>query len=320
MICRTPRPAGVICSTTSAVPVLREILPDLGRRTLVMGVLNVTPDSFSDGGRFQSVESALEHAHQMAREGADLLDIGGESTRPGAVPVSADEEISRVVPIIARIRDEIRLPISLDTTKADVAAAGVGAGAQIINDISAGTMDDRMLSIVAGLRVPLTLMHLPVVPQKMGWSQPPATGGIASHADVVEAVVAFLAERIEAAAAAGIPRENLLIDPGFGFGKSVRQNLDLLRRLGEIKRRLGDDLPLLLGTSRKSTIARVLGPAADAEDPQRIAGTAATVALGIANSADIVRVHDVGFMARVVRISDAVVRGEPAEQGEGIGV
>ena len=294
---------------------LREILPDLGRRTLVMGVLNITPDSFSDGGKFQSVESALEHARQMVREGADLLDIGGESTRPGAVPVSAEEEIRRVVPIITRIRDEICLPISLDTTKAEVARAGIAAGAQVINDISAGTMDSRMLSAVAGLNVPLALMHLPVAPQKMGWSQPPATGGMASEVDVVEAVVAFLQERIEAAMAAGISRENLLIDPGFGFGKSVRQNLDLLRRLAEIKRLLGDDLPLLLGTSRKSTIARVLGPTIDAEDPQRIAGTAATVSLGIANGADIVRVHDVGFMARVVRVSDAVVRGEPTAPG-----
>ncbi len=300
------------------MPNLRSILPDLGRRTLVMGVLNITPDSFSDGGKFQSVESALEHARQMAREGADLLDIGGESTRPGALPVSAEEEIRRVVPIIARLRDEIRLPISLDTTKADVATAGVAAGAQIINDISAGTIDSRMLPVVASSNVPLALMHLPVAPQKMGWSQPPSTGSMASDADVVEAVVAFLQERIEAAMAAGISRENLLIDPGFGFGKSVGQNLDLLQRLAEIKRRLGGDLPLLLGTSRKSTIARVLGSAGDAEDPQRIAGTAATVALGIAGGADIVRVHDVGFMVRVVRVSDAVVRGEP--MGQGIGV
>lgn len=298
-------------------PLLREILPDLGQRTLIMGVLNITPDSFSDGGQFRGLEQAVEHARQMQREGADILDIGGESTRPGAAPVSADEEMERVVPVILRLRNEISLPLSLDTTKAVVARAGVAAGAQIINDISGGTMDKNMLSVAADLQVPLILMHLPAPPQQMGWSQSSQSGGMAPDADVIKAVVAFLSECVQAAEAAGIPRENLMIDPGFGFGKSVAQNLALLQRLPEIKQRLGGDLPLLLGTSRKSTIARILGPSRDAEDPQRVAGTAATIALGIAAGADIVRVHDVGFMKRVAQVSDAVLR---RTQAEGIGV
>jgi dihydropteroate synthase len=273
-----------------------------------MGVLNVTPDSFSDGGQFLALDQAVERARQMHQEGADLLDIGGESTRPGATPVPAEEEIRRIAPVISRLREEVSLPLSLDTTKAVVARAGIAAGAHIINDISAGTMDEQMFSVCSALEVPLALMHLPVRPQQMGWSQPSQSGGMAPDADAVEAVTAFLSERVKAAEAAGIRRENLLVDPGFGFGKSVEQNLALLRRLSEIKHRIGDDLPLLLGTSRKSTIARVLGPTLDAEDPQRVAGTAATVALGIAAGADIVRVHDVGFMKRVVQVSDAVIR------------
>jgi dihydropteroate synthase len=289
------------------MPLLRTLLPDLGHRTLVMGVLNVTPDSFSDGGQFMDPDQAVERARQMQREGADILDIGGESTRPGAPPVSAEEEIRRIIPVVSRLRGEVPLPLSLDTTKAAVAAAGIAAGAHIINDISGGTMDERMLSTAAALDVPLMLMHLPVLPQKMGWSQPSQSGGMSPEADVIEAVIRFLSQQIRAAEAAGVRRENLVIDPGFGFGKSAEQNLTLLRRLREIKEGLGD-LPLLLGTSRKSTIGRVLGSARDADDPERIAGTAATVALGVAQGADIVRVHDVGFMKRVVLVADATIR------------
>ena len=287
---------------------LSDLMPDLGKRTLVMGILNVTPDSFSDGGLYFDPEEALRQAHQMIADGADLLDIGGESTRPGAEPVTEASEIGRVVPLIARLRaDGVTLPLSLDTTKAAVARAGIAAGASLINDISGATFDAAMLSTVAEQNVPLCLMHLPLRPQVMGWSK--AGGTLAPETDVVEHIVAFLTERIKDAGAAGIARENILIDPGFGFGKSVAQNLELLRRLPEIKRRLGG-LPLLLGTSRKSTIARVLGPDAERVDPHRIAGTAATIAVGIASdrAADIVRVHDVAFMARVTRMTDAVIR------------
>ena len=284
------------------MPRLGDLLPDLGRRTLVMGVLNVTPDSFSDGGRYLNPDAAVEQARRMQAEGADLLDIGGESTRPGARPVSEDEEKRRVLPVVERVAGEIGLPISLDTNKAGVARAGVQAGASLINDISAGMFDAGMLPAVAALGVPLCLMHLPVRPDHMGWSRT----AMPEAENVTEVVVSFLQERVQAARDAGIPADRLLIDPGFGFGKSPAQNFELLRRLGALRDALG--LPVLLGTSRKSSLARVLGPEADTADPDRVAGTAATVALGVAFGADIVRVHDVGFMARVVRVADAVVR------------
>jgi dihydropteroate synthase len=269
-----------------------------------MGILNVTPDSFSDGGRFLDPDDALVEARRMVAAGADLLDIGGESTRPGAPPVSADEELRRVLPVITRLRAaQVKIPISLDTTKAAVARAGIEAGASLINDISAGTLDPAMLATVADLGVPICLMDLPVIPEAMGWSR--AGGGLAPEADAVAHVIANLRLRFTAALDAGIPRDSLLIDPGFGFGKSVAQNLNLLRRTAEIKVAFGG-LPLLLGPSRKSTIARVLGEDHDAE---RTAGTAALVALCAAYGADIVRVHDVPFMARVARVADAVARG-----------
>jgi dihydropteroate synthase len=281
---------------------LRALLPDLGQRTLVMGVLNVTPDSFSDGGRYLDPDAAVAHARRMQAEGADLLDIGGESTRPGAAPVDADGEKRRVLPVIERIAAEVGLPISLDTTKAEVARAGIAAGAALINDVSAGTLDAALLPAVADLGVPLCLMHLPVRPEAMGWSR----AALPEDIDVTMAVIAWLRERVAAAQAAGVSRDNLLVDPGFGFGKSVAQNLAVVRRLSEIRAGLGG-LPVVLGTSRKSTLGRVLGPEAEAADPERLAGTAASVALGAAFGADIVRVHDVGFLVRVVRVSDAIL-------------
>ncbi len=272
-----------------------------------MGILNVTPDSFSDGGLYFDLEDAVRHAQQMVEAGADILDIGGESTRPGADPVPEAEEVRRVASAVERLRAEgITTPLSLDTTKAAVARAGIEAGADLVNDISGATFDPAMLSTVTELGVPLCLMHLPIRPQEMGWSK--SGGTMDPETDVVEAVISFLVERITAAEAAGISRENLLIDPGFGFGKSAAQNLELLRRLPEIQERL-HHLPLLLGTSRKSTIARVLGPDAERVDPDRTAGTAATIAAAITGGAtDIVRVHDVAFMARVTRMTDAIVR------------
>lgn len=268
-----------------------------------MGVLNVTPDSFSDGGLYLDLDRAVDHAHRLKEEGADLIDIGGESTRPGAPAVPADEERRRVLPVIGRVAGEVGLPVSLDTTKASVARAGIDAGASLINDISAGTLDPDLLPTVAALAVPVCLMHLPVHPQEMGWSR----AALPEDADVVGEVTRFLQARVAAAVAAGIARSEILIDPGFGFGKSAKQNLELIRRLGELRSVIG--LPILLGTSRKSSLARVLGPEGDRADPERLAATAASVALGVAFGADIVRVHDVAFMARVVRVSDAVVRG-----------
>ncbi len=270
-----------------------------------MGVLNVTPDSFSDGGRYLDPVRAVERAREMKAEGADLIDIGGESTRPGAPPVGAEEEKRRVLPVIERVAAEVGLPISLDTAKAAVARAGVRAGASLVNDVSAGTLDAALLPAAAALGVPVCLMHLPVRPREMGWSRT----ALPPEADVIEAVVRFLRERVEAARAAGVGAAEIVVDPGFGFGKSPEQNLALVRRLGEVRAALG--LPVLLGTSRKSTLGRVLGPQADAADPDRVAVTAASVALGIAAGADIVRVHDVGFMARVARTADAIARVPP---------
>ena len=286
---------------------LHELLPELGSRTLVMGIVNVTPDSFSDGGQFLNPAAASRQAELLVLGGADILDIGGESTRPGALPVSIDEEIRRVIPVIRLIRNILpNVPISLDTTKSPVARAGVAAGASLINDISGATFDPDMLSAVAEIGVPLCLMHLPVRPEAMGWSR--AGGGLAADDDAVALVTEFLRAQVTRAEDASVSRENILIDPGFGFGKTPAQNLDLLRRASEIKRALGG-LPLLLGPSRKSTIARLLGPAAEREDPDRTAGTAALVALAPVYGVDIVRVHDAAFMSRVARVADAVARG-----------
>jgi dihydropteroate synthase len=271
-----------------------------------MGIVNVTPDSFSDGGRFLDPTAAVAQAIQLFAAGADIVDVGGESTRPGAARVGAEEELRRVLPVITGIRAALPdAPISLDTTRAEVARAGIAAGASLVNDVSGGTLDAEMLPTVARLGVPVCLMHLPVLPEAMGWSR--AGGGLAADADAPAQVIAFLRQQIDAARTAGISDDRLLIDPGFGFGKTPEQNLDLLRRTGEIKAAL-DDLPLLFGPSRKSTIARILGDDRDRADPERVAGTAALVALSAAYGVDIARVHDASFMARVARVADAVAR------------
>jgi dihydropteroate synthase len=273
-----------------------------GERTLIMGVLNVTPDSFSDGGRFFVPDEALAHAERMVAEGADVLDIGGESTRPATFttgePLAAEEELRRILPIIRAIVERLpNVPISVDTYKARVARQAVEAGATMVNDISALRADPEMAAVVAELGTPLCLMHLPGLPTAL-----PAKP---VYEDVVREVRDHLLERAEAARAAGIAPENIVLDPGIGFGKTVAHNLELLRRLRELTT-LG--YPLLLGTSRKSTIGKVLG---DLPPEERLEGTAATVALSIANGAAIVRVHDVKEMARVARMSDAIVRGWP---------
>ena len=270
-----------------------------GQRTLVMGVLNVTPDSFSDGGLFLMPKSAVDHARRMADEGADIIDIGGESTRPGAEELSPEEELARVIPIINAIAESIPVPISIDTYKARVARQALEAGAAMVNDISALTFDSEMASTVAELDVPVCLMHIKGTPRDM--QQNPV------YVDVAREVRMWLAERAAAAERAGIRRENILVDPGFGFGKRPEHNLELLRRLRDI---VSLGYPVVSGWSRKSTIGKVLG-GLPPED--RLEGTAATVALSIANGAAIVRVHDVKQMARVARMSDAVVRGNWSE-------
>jgi dihydropteroate synthase len=266
-----------------------------GERTVVMGILNVTPDSFFDGGRFQSPDTALGQALRMVEEGADIVDVGGESTRPGAEPLGSQEELDRILPVIEAIGRAASVPISVDTYKAAVAQGAVGAGAAMVNDISALTFDPLMAATVAELDVPVCLMHLKGTPRDM--QRNPV------YEDVVKEVRDWLARRTQAARSAGIREENIVIDPGFGFGKTAGHNLELLRRLREIAA-LG--YPVVSGTSRKSTIGKVLGGLPVEE---RLEGTAATVALSIANGAAIVRVHDVKEMVRVARMTDAIVRG-----------
>ena len=270
-------------------------LTDPQRRPLVMGVLNVTPDSFSDGGRYFSPDAAIQRAGQMADEGADLIDVGGESTRPGSDPVDDDEQIRRVVPVIAQVAKRIPVVISIDTTRAAVAQAALDAGAHLVNDISAGTDDPDLFPLVARRRVPIVLMHMQGRPKTMQHNP--------FYEDVTAEVAGFLNDRVIHAGIHGIDVDRILLDPGIGFGKSTQHNLELLRRLMELTV-LGR--PIVIGTSRKRFVAQVTAEGAD--DPrQRLLGTAATVAWSVANGAAVVLVHDVGPMRSVVRMIDAIV-------------
>jgi dihydropteroate synthase len=273
-----------------------------GARTLVMGVLNVTPDSFSDGGRYFALEKAVEHAIEMTNAGADILDIGGESTRPATFasnrPLPAEEELRRILPVVEALRVHLPdMPLSVDTYKAEVAQAALERGVVLINDISALRADAQMASVAQRFDAWVCLMHMPGLPTAL-----PAAP---HYEDVVHEVVEHLRERVKSAETAGIAPNRILIDPGIGFGKTPAQNLELLRRLPELLQ-LG--YPLLVGTSRKSFIGKVLGGLPPEE---RLEGTAATVALAIAGGAHVVRVHDVKAMVRVVRMTDAIVRGWP---------
>ncbi|BAU48971.1 dihydropteroate synthase [Sulfurifustis variabilis] len=259
-------------------------------RTAVMGILNVTPDSFSDGGVFFGPDAALARASQMVEEGADILDIGGESTRPGARQVSAQEEIERVVPVIEACARELPVPISVDTSKPEVMRAAVAAGAGAINDVRALRLPGA-LQAAADLRVPVCLMHMQGEPATMQVDP--------RYADVVREVREFLVSRIEAAERAGIPRTRVLVDPGFGFGKTVEHNLDLLRNLGEL-RRLG--VPLLVGLSRKSMIGKLLGLPVE----KRLYPGIALALMAVSNGARVLRVHDVAPTVQAVRMLEAV--------------
>lgn len=258
----------------------------LGRRTLVMGILNVTPDSFSDGGKFYDHGLAVEHARRMVEEGADIIDLGGESTRPGHEAISPEEEMKRIMPVLKRLVQEMPVPVSVDTTKAGVARAALEEGAQIINDQWALRYDPDMAGVVARYNVPVILMH-----NQKG----------TEYRELMGDIIQYFNESVARGLEAGIERKNMIIDPGIGFGKTVEQNLEVMSRLPELDC-LG--LPVLLGTSRKSMIGKTLDLPAD----QRVEGTAATVALGIAYGVDIVRVHDVKEMVRVARMTDAMVR------------
>lgn len=274
---------------------LRPIQEAIGRRTLVMGVLNATPDSFYDGGRYAALDAALAHAEQMLEEGADILDIGGESTRPGADPVPEAEEIRRVVPLIEAIVARYpEVAISVDTTKSRVAQHALQAGACILNDISGATFDPHMLEVAAQTGALVVLMHIKGTPKTM--QQNPI------YDDVVAEVRTTLDAHARRALEAGIPKERIWLDPGIGFGKTVEHNLQLLRGLPELR---ALDFPILVGTSRKSFIGHLLGGLPPEE---RLEGTLATLALAVAWGADIVRVHDVKAAVRAVKVADALCR------------
>jgi dihydropteroate synthase len=261
---------------------------------LVMGVLNVTPDSFSDGGKFSTSQAAIEHARAMAVAGAEIIDIGGESTRPGSDPVDDDEQVRRIFPVIQTlVSDKVPSVISVDTTRSKVAQAALDAGAHIVNDISAGRDDPEMFRLVARRRVPIVLMHMLGTPKTMQRAP--------TYDDVTAEVSGFLNERIIAAGIHGIEVERILLDPGIGFGKAMQHNLELMRRLAELTV-LGR--PLVIGTSRKSFIGKITG---ESEPSKRLFGTAASVAWSVANGAAIVRVHDVEPMAQVVKMIRAIM-------------
>jgi dihydropteroate synthase len=268
-----------------------------GQKTHVMGILNVTPDSFSDGGQFDSLEGALAQARAMVDQGADILDIGGESARPGSQPVSEAAELQRVLPVIRALRAQPlfdKTPISVDTVKASVARAAIESGADFVNDVSGGMADPEMLAIVAALGCPIVLMHMRGTPNTMQQ--------MTEYEDVVQEVRDRLAELVNQALAAGVLRDMIAVDPGIGFAKTARQNLPLLRDLAQFQT-LG--CPVLVGVSRKSFIGAIL----DRPNPKdRLWGTAAACSAAIAGGTDILRVHDVAQMAEVRSIADAIWR------------
>jgi dihydropteroate synthase len=268
----------------------------LGERTLLMGVLNVTPDSFSDGGQFYRVEQAMARAEELIAGGADIIDIGGESTRPGAEPVSAEEEVRRIVPLVEYLSSRTEVAVSVDTTKAEVARTALLAGAEIINDISALRFDFHIADEVAKCGAGLVLMHSRGTPATMH-RLPPLP-------DVLEEVTHSLRRSIAMAERRGVPARSIVLDPGIGFGKSPEQNLELIARLDDLASRLAG-FPILIGTSRKSFIGRLLDGAPVGE---RTYGTMATVTAAVLNGAHIVRVHDVGAARETVRVADAIKR------------
>lgn len=258
----------------------------LGERTLIMGILNVTPDSFSDGGQFFDLDQALEHARSMVEEGIDILDIGGESTRPQAVPLSEEEELERVLPVLDKLVGKVGVPLSIDTYKAFVAEKALEMGVHMVNDVWGFKADPEIAEVAARYHVPVCLMH---------------NRKVAQYDDLMTEITEDLRESLDIALKAGVKEENLILDPGIGFGKNLEHNLETMNHLKEL---VALGYPLLLGTSRKSMIGKVLDlPAQD-----RLEGTAATLAYGITQGADIVRVHDIKYMKRVVNMTDAIVR------------
>ncbi|MEA5498150.1 dihydropteroate synthase [Limnoraphis robusta Tam1] len=269
-----------------------------GKRTYIMGVLNVTPDSFSDGGEFNTLETALIQAEKMVAAGVDIIDIGGQSTRPGSEQIALEEELNRVIPVVKLLRSQpnelANIPLSIDTTRAAVAQAAIEAGADLINDISGATFEPEILSVVAKLGVPIVLMHIRGTPKTMQQ--------LTDYQDLIGEILQFFQERIQACKNARIYPDNIILDPGIGFAKTYEQNLEILRQLPKL-RSLG--FPLLIGPSRKSFIGHILNQS----DPQkRVWGTAAACVAAIVGSGDILRVHDVKEMVDVCRVADAIYR------------
>lgn len=264
------------------------------KKTYIMGVLNVTPDSFSDGGLFFSEKKAIEHALRLVEEGADIIDIGGESTRPGSEPVSVEEEIRRTIPVIKAISREIKVPISIDTYKSEVAKHALDAGASIVNDISGLRFDPEMPKIVSEYKVPVIIMHIKGRPKDM--QQNPV------YEALIPEIMDYLRMSIRLAARFGIPEDMIIIDPGIGFGKTFEHNLEIINNLKEFTL-LGK--PVAIGVSRKAFIGKILG---DVSPSERLEGTTAAVAISIFNGANIIRVHDVKEMAKVAKVSDAIKR------------
>ncbi len=264
---------------------------EFGCRTYIMGILNVTPDSFSDGGMFFDQTDAVLHAFQMVKDGADIIDVGGESTRPGAESVTLEEEIKRVVPVVQKLRQKTKIPLSVDTYKAKVASEALNAGANIVNDISGLRAEPEMADVVAGAGASVVIMHIKGTPKDMQINP--------SYDDLVGEVYDYLSRAVETARSKGI--KQIMVDPGIGFGKTADHNLELINRLSEF-RRIG--VPILIGVSRKSFIGKILDTPVEA----RLEGTAAAITASILHGADIVRVHDVREMRRVALVADAIRR------------
>ncbi|MBE0428450.1 MAG: dihydropteroate synthase [Thermoleophilia bacterium] len=259
---------------------------------LVMGILNVTPDSFHDGGRFASLEAAVARAGEMAAAGAGIIDVGGESTRPGSMPVDAGEELRRAIPVIQKIAPRLRVPVSIDTRKAAVAREALRAGAAMINDVTALRDDPEMAAVAAAAGCPVCLMHM--------LGEPGTMQDNPRYEDVVGDIISFFEERVRFAVSRGIRRENIIIDPGMGFGKTVQHNLEILRRLDEF---LALGLPLMIGASRKSFIGKVTG---EEETGKRLAGTIATTVASFQRGARVFRVHDVAENVQALKIAEAI--------------
>ncbi|MEI7903895.1 MAG: dihydropteroate synthase [Candidatus Firestonebacteria bacterium] len=277
--------------TKSPLYICRKYTLNLSDKTLIMGILNVTPDSFSDGGKFLSKDSAVKQALRMATEGADIIDVGGESTRPGAPAISAKEELKRVIPVIRALAGKVKLPVSIDTYKSEVAEAALSEGASIVNDISGFRFDKKIAGVAARYKAGVVLMHILGVPGNM--QQNPG------YENLIKEISLYLKKSALIARRAGVAKESIILDPGIGFGKTLEHNLLLIKKIGEF-RKLG--YPVLMGPSRKSFIGKLLGLPAE----ERLEGTLAAVAACVLNGASAVRVHDVKETARVVKIAGAI--------------